>query len=462
MPTQYCFSTSKTSDIEKQTATTRENKHENDALSPLATSVSAGFIPVEGLGTLLTRMMHALREGTIASDGARLTYAEVYANGDARDPLPEEYEPTISRGESNREVLVKPYDEDETHNERVFLVKAEDPDRAYQLVGKPCKMLDHHGEGWGQIEIAVVLPRVRSVEDAGVLKFSGPKLEEAEWVAVKKLNKAVVKCFLDHGAHEDPYKEISRMQELGDNIHVLACVEALEDSDYLYIVTPYCREGSLAEGIRWGKGYPEAEAQALFKNILEILFYLERHGIFHHDLAPDNFLFLKGRLVLFDFAMSLRVPRQENGRRYLMPPQGVYGTLPCQPPELFFNKTPFDGIGADLWGASVTLYALLTGQVLYKMPHPTDISFSYFILHGGLRPGLNEKLVEILEEAFQPDRNHDKENLMTIAMANLSLSPDALELLLNLLAFNPANRWTLMQACDSAWVQRNFAKRRIE
>ena len=406
--------------------------------------------------------MNALRQGTAASPGARLTYSEVLSHGAARDPLPEVFDPIISQGGADRVVLVKPYDADMAQNEHVFLVKKENPDRSYKLIGKPSKMLDHHGEGWGSIEFAVMLPRDRSAGTRGVVKFNAPDPEEAELVAIKKLNKAVVRRYLDMGGHEDPYKEISRMQEIGDDVHVLTCVEALEDNDYLYIVTPYCHEGSLMENITWGEGYPETEAQALFKNILEILFYLEQHGIFHHDLSPDNFLFFKGRLLLFDFAMSLRVPRQEDGRRFLMTPQGVYGTLPCQAPELFHNRTPFDGIAADLWSAAVTLYSLLTGQVLYRMPHPTDIAFRYFILAEGLRPGLNEQLVEILESAFQPGNTHDHETLIRVAMANLRISPDALELLLKLLVLNPASRWTLMDAASSAWVQRNMAERSFE
>lgn len=403
--------------------------------------------------------MNALRAGTVATNGARLGYANAFGLGPPREPLPELFQPIISPGDANREVLLKPYDADQVDNARVFLVKAANPDFCYQLIGKPCKMLDHHGMGWGQIDFAVVQPRDRSVgpDHLGLLTFKAPEPEDAKLVAIKKLNKAVVHAYLGIGGHEDPYKEISRMQMLGDDIHVLTCKEALQDDEFLYIVTPYCHEGSLMEGIAWGTGYPEAEAQALFKNILEILFYLESQGIFHHDLSPDNFMFLNGRLVLFDFAMSLRVPREEDGSRYLMTPQGVYGTLPCQAPELFHNRHPIDGIGADLWSAGVTLYSLLTGQILYRLPHPTDVSFRYYILAGGLRPGPNEHFVEILEAAYQPENNQDQENLMRIYMANLNISPDALELLINMLAFNPTGRWTLMKTTESAWVQSNVA-----
>ena len=395
--------------------------------------------------------MDALSGGNLATNGAQLTFQQVFAAGAERQPLAEVDEPIIHPGLSSSEAMVEPFDGEPPSMERLFLVKVDDPDQAYRLIGKPAKPLNR-GEGWGEINYAVSLPRRRR-EAETVLTFTAPDPSQAKLVAIKTLNKRVVRQYLARGGHENPFKEVSRMQTLGDGIHVLECLEALEDDTYLFIVMPYCRDGSLMENLPWGSGYPVEQARKLFKNILEILLYLERHAIFHHDLSPDNFLFFNGRLVLFDFAMSIRFSREENGTRYLLPPQGVFGTMPTMAPEVFFNQTPFDGVGADLWGAAVTLYSLLTGHILYRLPHPSDLLFRYYILAGGLRPGLNEEMVEILETAFQPENNDDQENLMTHAMANLNIPPDALEVLINLLSFNPASRWTLMQTAESAWVR---------
>ncbi|CAB9522135.1 MAP/microtubule affinity-regulating kinase 3 [Seminavis robusta] len=391
-----------------------------------------------------------------ATRGAGLTFHDVHDAGPPRDPLPETHPPVIFRGETGTEAMVEPYDGGPPSPEILFLAKSDNPEQAYKLIGKPSKHLDHHGAGWGSIHYAVTLPRRRRNNET-VLTFRAPDPSEARLVAIKQLDKAVVGSYLRRGGHEDPYKEISRMQRLGDGFHVLQCLEALEDDKCIYSVMPYCNEGSLMDNLPWtmsgGTGYPEDEAKALFINILEILVYLERHGIFHHDLAPDNFLFFNGRLVLFDFAMSLPFPREDDGTRYLMRPQGVYGTMPCMAPELYFNGTPFDGVAGDLWGAGTILYSLLTGHILYSLPAPADILFRYYILAGGLRPGLNEEMVEILEGAFSPDSNDDQDNLMAHAMANLNIPPDALEVLIGLLNFNPSARWTLKQTIDSAWVQ---------
>lgn len=409
-------------------------------------------------------MARRVRRRTTATESACLTYQEVCAAGEPRDPLAEEYQPRIFRGESSKEALVIPPDEDDDPEmEELFLVRSENPVQGYNLFGKASVLLENTSRprDWGEIFFAVVFPRVppKDAEDEGVLKFRMPDPHEVQYVAIKKLCKRVVRWYLSRGGHEDPYKEIARMQEIGDGVHVLNCVEALEDDDFVYIITPYSKEGSLAEklGSEWGKGLPEPEAQALFKNILEILLYLERHGIFHHDLAPDNFLFFNGRLLLFDFAMSMRIPREEDGTRYLIKPQGVYGTPACHSPEMYSNKV-CDGVTCDLWAAAVILYALLTGHLLYRVPDPTDILFRYYILAGGLKPGLNEAMVEILEETFLPseEADQDKDNLMTHALANLNISPEARELLINLLKLRAWERWSLIQAVESPWVQSNL------
>jgi hypothetical protein len=48
---------------------------------------------------------------------------------------------------------------------------------------------------------------------------------------------------LQEGYQEHPFREIHRLQTMGDDIHVLSIVEALQDRHYLYIVTPWCDGG---------------------------------------------------------------------------------------------------------------------------------------------------------------------------------------------------------------------------
>jgi hypothetical protein len=66
-------------------------------------------------------------------------------------------------------------------------------------------------------------------------------------VAIKVLQKDVVRRYLAEGGREDPFKEVARMHALGDGTHVLESFEALEDEVFLFSVMPYSEEGSLKD-----------------------------------------------------------------------------------------------------------------------------------------------------------------------------------------------------------------------
>lgn len=228
--------------------------------------------------------------------------------------------------------------------------------------------------------------RIQSVADItkGPREFQA--CAEPKFVAIKRLNKEAVRHYHKQGGQENVYREVALMQELGDNKHVLKCIEFLEDEKYLYIVTPKaCEVGTLKDCIQWGdpddESMEQARIQKIWCKILQILGYLEEHGINHRDISPDNFLFLtRNNLVVFDLAMSVKIPvNQETGQRCLITPQGRCGTKPFMAPEIYANREAYDGVATDLWGAAVILYCMLTNQLLYREPAVHDISYRYFV-----------------------------------------------------------------------------------
>lgn len=76
---------------------------------------------------------------------------------------------------------------------------------------------------------------------------------------------------------EDPVKEVAAMQMLGGHENVLGSSEVLQDSDFLYSVMPYCRDGDLfgivvkyAEESGGDIGMPEPVARYWFRQILGV------------------------------------------------------------------------------------------------------------------------------------------------------------------------------------------------
>lgn len=356
-----------------------------------------------------------------------------------QDPLREIEQPQIDRCLTEHPVLLVPYDSHDPQEGVVDIVRRDNPTRAYGIISsKEKKTLDHHAPGWGYVAFGIILPRLSD----GVYQMPHP--DDVEYVAIKRLNKKVVQKSLAQGKREDPYKEIYRMQSIGDNYHVLGCIEALEDERHLYIIMPYCEQESLVEIIPWQQGFPEQQAKRYFKEVLENLMYLRQHGICHRDLSPDNCMVYKGRVVFTDLAMSFRIPSSSS----FMTPLGGFGKPAYLPPEVFHNL-PFDAYACDLWSSVVILFNLLTGEILYRQPDPSDIGFRYFVLARGIsQTPVNERTVEVLMDL----EDAEQIALWRIASRCLQFSSEVLEIFDQVLRVAMQERITAEEIATSAFL----------
>mmetsp|Transcript_36595 Transcript_36595/g.88697 ORF Transcript_36595/g.88697 Transcript_36595/m.88697 type:complete len:383 (+) Transcript_36595:448-1596(+) len=356
-------------------------------------------------------------------------------------PAEEPEIPRILNCQTDQEVHVLPFVESSSNpapppRRQVLSILSPQHPCAYDIIpSKPYKDLDHHAPGWGRVYFAIVLPQV----DDGM--YQEPSPENVSFVAIKRLNKQVVHEALLQGKKENPYVELLRMQTLGDNVHVLGCFDALQDETYLYMVMPFCEEESLVECIPWksGAGVEEGQARKYYEQILENLFYLRSHGICHRDLSPDNCMLYQGRVILTDLAMSFRVPPDND----TVQRSSTFGKPAYLPPEVFM-QFPFSAFGCDLWSSAVILFNLLTGEVLYELPHFNNILFRYFILARGISStSLNERMMEIL---MDPDLDEGQSfTLRRAAQVVMGLNPDFLQLLDGMLQVAPQQRWTAEQ-----------------
>mmetsp|Transcript_110523 Transcript_110523/g.226099 ORF Transcript_110523/g.226099 Transcript_110523/m.226099 type:complete len:393 (-) Transcript_110523:49-1227(-) len=331
---------------------------------------------------------------------------------------------------------------------QVFLCRRVNPCQAYQIIQPPAFQpveLSHGGPTWGYLFMGVVIPR--RTED---LIYEEPTEEEAQRVAIKRLNISIVSGELQNGSRENPYKEIFRMQTIGDHHHICSIIEALQDENYLYIITPWCDGGSLSDNIPLAPNDQysiEEQARIIFQQILEGLDYLHReHRICHRDIKPSNFLVSgSGRVLIGDLAMSFVMP--EGG---IVKHIGRFGTPPFMVPEIAMGRS-FDGAKCDFWAAVVTLYSLVTGlPYLYRFPQPDDILFRYTIMARGLsRDRHNELVREIIEEL----NNVDDIYAFNTAMQRIQNLPyDLLELFENALSLIPEQRWGVEEASRCRWM----------
>ena len=383
----------------------------------------------------------------------------------AEYPLPEQIRPEIQEAIFNPQIWMVPAQPQHLAGRRsrlqgnrassppvyrqVFLCRRNKAVQAYQIIQPPAFQpveLSHGGPTWGYLFMGVIIPRRESD-----LMFVESMEEEAQRVAIKRLDLKVVTQALQNGSRENPFKEIFRMQTIGDDHHVCSIVEALQDETHLYIITPWCGGGCLSDNIPLvpnAQYSVEDQARILFQQILEGLYYLHRlHGICHRDIKPANFLVsASGRVLIGDLAMSFVMPKGGTVKDI-----GQFGTPPFMVPEIAMCR-PFDGAKCDYWAAVITLYCCVTGlPYLYRSPRPDDILFRYCILARGLsRDRHNELVKEIVEDLTDAE---DMYSVNTVMQHILNIPHDLLELFENSLALIPEQRWGSEEASNCRWMQ---------
>ena len=129
-----------------------------------------------------------------------------------------------------------------------------------------------------------------------------------------------------------------------------------------YLVMPYCANGSVCNHI----GHmPESE---IWKFILDVsgglaFLHSQQPPIVHQDIKPDNILITSdGRYVISDFGISrsfrTKMSRTNNNI-------SSSGTIAYMGPERFSEK-PMVVLASDIWAFGMTLYELMTGDVLWE------------------------------------------------------------------------------------------------
>jgi hypothetical protein len=229
----------------------------------------------------------------------------------------------------------------------------------------------------------------------------------------------------------DPYYEISCMQNIGDNIHVLNILEALRTETHLYIITPWPEGLTLAEKIPLRPLEDlsaEDQARAVFRQILENLQYMHQsRRTFHHNIQPGNCL-VNGydRVVLSGMVQENDVFKKE------MP----------------FLKSPED---LDLWMSTVILFELVFGSKPYELPNTNDVMFRFLFVARVLSRSPNHDLEkEILHSMSSSERYR----LLNLKGKISSISDDLLELFEHCFALEPTKRWS-----REGMMQSNFMRK---
>ncbi|KAI7829581.1 kinase-like domain-containing protein, partial [Gamsiella multidivaricata] len=188
--------------------------------------------------------------------------------------------------------------------------------------------------------------------------------------------------------------------------------EVLTTESKIYLVTEYCANGELLEAlIRDGRCRP-ALAKRWFRQICLAIQYCHSRKIVHRDLKLENILLdSQNNIKLIDFGFT----RECESKKLL---ESYCGSAAYTAPEIIVGKK-YSGPEADIWSVGVILYTLLAGY----LPFDDD----------------NEAIVQ------------DKIVDLDYEMPSDLFSPDAQDLIRNILKEEPKERFSVEQILNHAW-----------
>ncbi|XP_072881731.1 calcium/calmodulin-dependent protein kinase type II subunit gamma isoform X3 [Hemitrygon akajei] len=211
----------------------------------------------------------------------------------------------------------------------------------------------------------------------------------------------------------------ARICRLLKHPNIVRLHDSISEEGFHYLIFDLVTGGELFEDIVAREYYSEADASQCIHQILESVNHIHQHDIVHRDLKPENLLLASkcknAAVKLADFGLAIEV--QGDQQAWF----GFAGTPGYLSPEVL-RKDPY-GKPVDIWACGVILYILLVG-------YPPFWDEDQHKLYQQIKAGAYDF----------PSPEWD------------TVTPEAKNLINQMLTINPAKRITAAEALKHPWV----------
>ncbi|KZP26323.1 kinase-like protein [Athelia psychrophila] len=209
-------------------------------------------------------------------------------------------------------------------------------------------------------------------------------------------------------------KQIRREIEIQQNLrhpNVLRLYGYFHDEKRIFLMLEFAGKGELYKQLSKHGCFSDKRSARYIDQMADALSYLHSKHVIHRDIKPENLLLgINGELKIGDFGWSVHAP---GNRRMTM-----CGTLDYLPPEMVEQKEHNEKV--DYWALGVLTYEFLIGNPPFE------------------------------------DRSGVNATYRRIAKVDLKIpphvSPDARDLIIKLLKYNPEHRIPLKDVANHPWI----------
>ncbi|XP_041798777.1 dual specificity protein kinase Ttk [Chelmon rostratus] len=167
-------------------------------------------------------------------------------------------------------------------------------------------------------------------------------------------------------SYKNEIEHLNHLQQYSDQIIKLYDYEIT--NSYIYMLME-CGNLDLNTWLRNRKAVNPLERKFYWKNMLEAVQTIHKHGIVHSDLKPANFVIVNASLKLIDFGIANRIQPDVTS---IMKDSQV-GTLNYMPPEAIKDTSSQPGKArskispkGDVWSLGCILYCMTYGKTPFQ------------------------------------------------------------------------------------------------
>jgi protein kinase len=262
--------------------------------------------------------------------------------------------------------------------------------------------------------------------------------QSGEIVAVKKMKKKFYswdECM--------QLREIKSLKRL-NHPNIVKLKEVIRENDELFFVFEFM-EGNLYEVCKKrDRHFPEQQVRNMMYQIFQGVAFMHRNGFFHRDIKPENML-VKGDVVkIADFGLAREIRSKPPFTDYV-------STRWYRAPEVLLRSDNYNS-PIDTWACGGILAELFTLRPLFPGSSEADEIYKICAILG--TPNANNwnegmRLASAMQFRFPQFVS------TPLQQALPNVSAEGIELLTDLLKWDPANRPTASQSLQYAFFQVN-------